>query len=112
MEGSPQEATTAGDQDRPQPEQRRVRRRLVQSTLFPPKPQENAAERAREDCEKEDGDDDEDYCGSKRKTKRKPKPRASKKVSFLSLQLLRVGWCFNLLIVADSESIARNVFSY
>lgn len=78
---------------RPPPEDLRrcVRRRLVQSTLFPQKPQEceengdHKVQNTEKDCaEDEDEDEDEDGGSSQSKKKRKPKGksmvRASKKV--------------------------------
>lgn len=69
----------------------RVRRRLVQSTLFPHTNHDNAT--AGDDCDRDDDredEDDEEYCGSsqKKNTKKKtrkakaitPKSRGSKKV--------------------------------
>lgn len=63
---------------------KRGRRRLVQSTLFPHRPQDNAAIEA-DDCDGGE-DEDEEYVGSQtkkrkqRKTKAATKSRASKKV--------------------------------
>ncbi|KAL6962141.1 hypothetical protein U1Q18_037095 [Sarracenia purpurea var. burkii] len=69
----------AGDGDLLRTGRPRVRRRLVQSTLFPHRSQENAAGKEDEDCDQEDDSEEEDYCGSQGKKKRKRKPRASKK---------------------------------
>uniref|UniRef100_A0A5B7B8E5 AAA+ ATPase domain-containing protein n=1 Tax=Davidia involucrata TaxID=16924 RepID=A0A5B7B8E5_DAVIN len=73
-------------------EQTRVRRRLVQSTLFPHRSQDNGKEsviKEDENCDEDEDQDDEEneYCGSQSKKKRKQKPkampqsRASKKVA-------------------------------
>ena len=83
-----------GDLRTPEEQPRCVRRRLIQSTLFPPKPQEREenGDRKAENTEKGcDEDEDENCGGSQSKKKRKPKgksmsqPRASKKVSLLDV---------------------------
>ncbi|KAA8538484.1 hypothetical protein F0562_028145 [Nyssa sinensis] len=58
-----------------------VRRRLVQSTLFPHKSQDNGKDsviKEIEDCNEDDEQDAEEdkYCGSQSKMKRKQKPKA------------------------------------
>ncbi|XP_057490564.1 uncharacterized protein LOC130776382 [Actinidia eriantha] len=76
MENSAAVASGGGD---PNPAERpRVRRRLIQSTLFPHKPQDNATEKEDEYCDQENDDEEEECCGKK---KRKRKPRAPKKVT-------------------------------
>lgn len=72
-------------------ERRCVRRRLVQSTLFPHKPQdgeENDYTKGERDCDQDENGEDEECCGSQSKIKRKGKgkatttpKRASKKVN-------------------------------
>lgn len=75
------EASANGGDVRPS----RVRRRLIQSTLFPHKSPDESVEID----DKQDQEDDEEYCGSQsnKKRKRKPKalaqPRAPKKVSLV-----------------------------
>lgn len=61
------------------PERRPVRRRLVQSTLFPPKPQppELEANGERDSNEDDGGGEDEECCGSQSKRKRKPKGKST-----------------------------------
>lgn len=87
MEKSAEEATAGMDHRSPST---RVRRRLIQSTLFPHRPQDNVATEV-EDCDKDDDheDEEEEYCGSqtkkrsRQKPKAAPKSRVSKKVRFL-----------------------------
>ncbi|KAK9270529.1 hypothetical protein L1049_026110 [Liquidambar formosana] len=93
MEESPEQetpVTEAKDGGLPSSERRSVRRRLIQSTLFPHRSLDNVKEsedkQEDEDCD-EDEDEDEEYCGSQSKKKRKrkrkamPQSRASKKVT-------------------------------
>ncbi|XP_059631837.1 uncharacterized protein LOC132274545 isoform X2 [Cornus florida] len=91
MEESAKEATvvvaTDGGDLSP-PERTPVRRRLIQSTLFPHRSQESVV-KEKEGCDGdvEQDDQDKECCGSQSKRKRKPKPkamsqpRASKKVA-------------------------------
>lgn len=69
----------------------RVRRRLVQSMLFPHKSPENVDGVCKQGEDQEEEEDGEDYCGSqsnKKKRKLKPKAlaqsKASKKVNCFS----------------------------
>lgn len=77
-----------------QPERRSVRRRLVQSTLFPHK--ENGDPKGERDSDRADNGEDEECCGSqsnkRRKAKGKPTTpkRASKKVIFFFLIYLEI----------------------
>ncbi|XP_047310768.1 uncharacterized protein LOC124914297 isoform X2 [Impatiens glandulifera] len=61
-----------------QPELRNGRRRFVQSTLFPHKPQEDDTRRETEECEEKNGIEED--CQSSQDQKRRRKPRACKKV--------------------------------
>lgn len=69
-----------------------VRRRLVQSTLFPHKSPENVDGHCKQGADQEVEEDEEEYCGSqsnKKKRRQKPKAlsaqsKASKKVSCFS----------------------------
>ncbi|CAK9184535.1 unnamed protein product [Ilex paraguariensis] len=82
------ELTVGGDWGLP--EGTRVCRRLVQSTLFPHKSQDNGKEsvvKEEENCggeddqEEEEEEEEDEYCGSqsdKKKRKRKSKPKAKK----------------------------------
>lgn len=87
----PSPATEISPEGLRRPARRCVRRKLVQSTLFPQKPQEreeNGDQKGEKSCgEDEDGEEEEELCGSqsnKRKPKGKtmPQPRASKKVNY------------------------------
>lgn len=74
-------------------ERRCVRRRLVQSTLFPHKPQDrddNGDTKGERDCDQDENGEDEECCGSQSKGKRKGKgkaattpKRACKKVNYV-----------------------------
>lgn len=75
------------------PEPRGIRRRLVQSTLFPHKPpdrEEKGDTKGERDCDLGEDGENEECCGSqkKRKTKAKqkakPSDKAPKKVNLLS----------------------------
>jgi hypothetical protein len=75
---------------------RSVRRKLVQSTLFPPKPQEreeNGDQKGEKSCGEDEDGEEAEFCGSQSK-KRKPKgkampqPRASKKVNYGRILML------------------------
>ncbi|XP_041009916.1 uncharacterized protein LOC121254019 [Juglans microcarpa x Juglans regia] len=61
------------------PVRRCVRRRLVQSTLFPQKPlehEENGYQKGEKGCCDDEGGEDEEFCGSQSKKKRKPKGKS------------------------------------
>ncbi|XP_017243940.1 uncharacterized protein LOC108215858 [Daucus carota subsp. sativus] len=104
---------TAGVTDlRTPPPSSRLRRRLVQSTLFPHTSPDTAT--AGDNCDRDDDrddDEDEEYCGGslKKKTKKKPrktkaitpKSRASKKVVVTNKEVPKKG-------VADEESPITN----
>lgn len=77
-----------------QMERRSVRRRLVQSTLFPHRPPEveSTGDQKCDNCNEENrNSEDEEYCGSqgkktrRRKGKSTPQDGASKKVSYMLL---------------------------
>lgn len=80
------------------PTRRVVRRRLVQSTLFPLKPQQQLEEDGDLKAERGNGEDDdgedEDFCGSQSKRKRKSKAKktppikAPKKVNYVQFLVL------------------------
>lgn len=56
-----------------------VRRRLVQSTLLPQKPpehEENGDQKGDKGCCDNEGGEDEEYCGSQSRKKRKPRGKA------------------------------------
>lgn len=58
-----------------QSERRGVRRKLVQSTLFPHKSLDDGDTKGRRGCDEEVSGDNEDCCGSPSKSKRKRKPK-------------------------------------
>ncbi|XP_057728037.1 uncharacterized protein LOC130943949 isoform X1 [Arachis stenosperma] len=70
-EASPGKAAT------PPPPRRSVRRRLVQSTLFPHKPPEHNAK----DNDDKGNENDDEYCPSSKKKKRKPNPKPKPKLT-------------------------------
>ncbi|KAK9047847.1 hypothetical protein SSX86_033191 [Deinandra increscens subsp. villosa] len=111
----------------------RVRRRLIQSTLFPHKSQDNAVcvDEIESDVDQED--DEEDNCGSqnqvKKGKKRKPKAasqsRASRKVcllyvdfnssvmiSMLNIVIMRPGSHLHEFVTQSSIIIARFDFRF
>ncbi|KAE8077443.1 hypothetical protein FH972_016008 [Carpinus fangiana] len=83
----PSPATEISPEGLRRPARRCVRRKLVQSTLFPQKPQEreeNGDQKGEKSCGEDEDGEEEELCGSqsnKRKPKGKtmPQPRASKK---------------------------------
>lgn len=89
------------------PVRRCVRRRLVQSTLFPQKPlehEENGDQNGEKVCCDDEGGEDEEYSGSQSKKKRKPKGKAMpqhiapKKVNYVDICMHNV---LLLLIIAN-----------
>ncbi|GFZ09672.1 hypothetical protein Acr_21g0002710 [Actinidia rufa] len=68
MENSAEVAAEAAGGGDPQPtEPPRVRRRLIQSILFPHKPQDNAMEKEDEDCDQENDSGEDECCGKKKR---------------------------------------------
>lgn len=79
------------------PVRRNVRRKLVQSTLFPQKPQEreeSGDQKGGKNCGEDEDGEEEEFCGSQSKKKRKskgkatPQPKASKKVNYGRILML------------------------
>ncbi|THF97032.1 hypothetical protein TEA_026169 [Camellia sinensis var. sinensis] len=83
MHNSAAEVAGVGDLQQP------VRRRLVQSTLFPHRSQDNATEKEdkKGDQKPNEEEEEEEYCASQGKKKRQRKPRAPKKVAVNGKQI-------------------------
>ncbi|CAL5384961.1 unnamed protein product [Camellia sinensis] len=84
MHNSAAEVAGVGDLQQP------VRRRLVQSTLFPHRSQDNATEKEDKKGDQkpnEEEEEEEEYCPSQGKKKRQRKPRAPKKVAVNGKQI-------------------------
>ncbi|KAL7246280.1 hypothetical protein ACSBR2_001409 [Camellia fascicularis] len=82
MHNSAAEVAGVGDLQQP------VRRRLVQSTLFPHRSQDNATEKEdKKGDQKPNEEEEEEYCASQGKKKRQRKPRAPKKAAVNGKQI-------------------------